>query len=114
MIRRTPLRRVSTKRAAQLKVYAKKRKAYLEAHPFCEVQQQLAYTVTRESAQLAERIFGAFQLRKAPIQATDIHHKAGRVGEKLNDERYFMAVSRQAHDWIHSHGKEARARGWLI
>jgi hypothetical protein len=64
-MKRTPLKRVSTKRSKELKEYAKLRKAYLEAHPYCEVY-------------LAEN---GLKYEGKPIDAplaTDIHHRRGR------------------------------------
>ena len=48
------------------------------------------------------------------LQTTEIHHKAGRIGDKLFDDSLFLAVSRKGHSWIHEHPKEAREKGWLI
>lgn len=44
---------------------------------------------------------------------TDVHHMDGREGERLLDESQWLAVSREGHDWIHAHPKQARERGWL-
>lgn len=43
----------------------------------------------------------------------DIHHMRGRLGKLLTDERYFMAVCRKAHLWIHDNIELARQRGWI-
>ena len=48
----------------------------------------------------------------APV-ATEIHHQRGRVGRLLNDERHWLAVSAEGHDWIHHNVKQARALGLL-
>ena len=46
------------------------------------------------------------------LRATEIHHIRGRLGPLLNDERYWLAVSRQGHRWIlHLFPDEARSRG---
>lgn len=84
---RSPIRRVSSKRAKQLREYSKRRKAFLEANPWCAV--------------------------KAETAATEIHHVAGRIGEQLLDERDWLPVSRDGHNWIHAHPKEAREAGFL-
>lgn len=80
-----------------MRVYAKKRKAFLEAHPFCMVSPVLKG--------LWDGLF---------VSATDIHHKAGRLGKNYLDESTWMAVSREGHDFIHRNPKIARERGWLI
>lgn len=50
-----------------------------------------------------------------PISAKLIenHHIRGRAGTLYRDQRYWMAVSKQGHRWIHSHPAEAKSRGWL-
>lgn len=88
MLRRTKLRPVSRKRSAQLREYAKRRKAFLAAHPFCAVF--------------------------VGLRATEIHHMNHREGDRLNDERYWLAVSEAGHRAIHAFPKEARAKGWLL
>jgi hypothetical protein len=46
-------------------------------------------------------------------RTTDIHHIQGRLGPLLTDERFWLAVSRSGHDWIHAHPEESRQKGWL-
>lgn len=53
-------------------------------------------------------------LRASAPRSCDIHHKNGRTGWRLNDESQWMAVSREAHIWLHAHPSEARKRGYLI
>ena len=45
---------------------------------------------------------------------TEIHHTNGRENERLLDRKYWIAVSREGHLFIHSNPKEARQNGWLI
>ena len=87
--RKTPLRRVSTKRRKLLEIYRKDRSTFLGEHKCCQV------------------CFAN--------EATDIHHKLslGRGG-KLNDTTIFLAVCRVCHDWIHRHPKEAEQQGYLL
>ena len=100
-----PIRRVSKKRAAQLREYARLRAVYLRQHPYCEVW-------------LSERGIDEYALHIpwVPFSArsTEIHHKAGRTGWRLNDTSQWLAVCREAHEWIHDHPAEARKRGYLI
>lgn len=92
LTRRTPMRKVSKKRAVQNREYSKLRKQFLEEHPFCEVA-----------------------LSKGMLfQSCDIHHIDKRNGKRLLDTSKWMAVSRTGHDWIHANPKLARERGWLI
>lgn len=45
--------------------------------------------------------------------AVDIHHVHGRDGLLLFDVRYWLAVCRPCHNWIHAHPKQARELGLL-
>ena len=65
----------SVKRMAEERLYAKKKKEYLTAHIRCEVK-------------------GCNRVSE------DIHHKKGRVGKLLFNEKYFMAVCRDHHTEI--------------
>lgn len=47
-------------------------------------------------------------------KATDLHHKAGRVGQWLCRYEYFAALCRQCHDGIHENAILARKQGWII
>jgi len=97
--RKTRLRPRSKKKAAEMVIYNKRKKAYFEAlsekqgraclPPYCEC-------------------FGS------PHIAIDWHHvlPKGRGG-KQNQEQ-MLAVSREAHRWITDHPKEAEAKGWLL
>lgn len=114
-LRRTPIRRVSLKRAKQNREYAKKRKAFLEAHPFCQL------TIQREgfNEQIVIEDNGDMSVPNIDFnfrcpRATEIHHVRGRIGTMLNDETHWLAVSREGHEWIHQHPSEARKRGWLV
>jgi hypothetical protein len=82
------LRAASPKRQNEYNKYAKEKKAYIAIHPQCE--------------------------RCNTKKATDLHHKAGRVGQWLYRSEYFAALCRKCHDWIHQNGKEARSLGWVI
>lgn len=96
-LKRTPLKRRSKKKEKQDREYSKLKRAYFArlAHeqgvdwPWCEC-------------------YGP------PHPAIDIHHieKVGVGGARL-DESNWLAVCREAHDWIHSHQGEARSKGWL-
>lgn len=55
----------------------------------------------------------------------DVHHKMGRIGyadewarEKdislLLDVRFFLAVTRQGHEWIELHPEAAKAKGYSL
>jgi hypothetical protein len=73
-----PAKRISitsVKRKAEEKLYLKKKKEYLTKNIRCEVK-------------------GCNRV------SDDLHHKRGRVGKLLYDERFFMAVCRNHHTEI--------------
>jgi hypothetical protein len=83
----------SPKRARQEREYAKLRVQYLEAHPVCEAQ-----------------------LSGCTGAATEVHHKAGRVGKLLTDPTYFLPICRNCHAYLHDRMSmdEAVAHGLRI
>ena len=48
------------------------------------------------------------------LPVEDIHHKKGRDGDLLLDERYWLAVSRKGHIWIELHPIEAKEKGYSL
>lgn len=88
-MKRTPLRRVSKKRAKENRRYLVLRRNYLYAHQLCEFP-------------LCAR------------RATQIHHKNGRSGANLNDVANWFAICAFHHDWIHSNAKRARRAGFIL
>lgn len=87
MIRRTPIRRVSSVRAVAMKLYAAARLPFLAARPKCE--------------------------RCQKKKAMEVHHKAGRTGKNFLDQSTWMAACPECHRWIHEHPGQARAAGFL-
>ena len=88
-LKRTPLRKVSRKQGAKLRLYYAKRKAFLETHVMCEVGRVCCTG-----------------------RATDLHHAKGR-GPYLNDETTFIACCRNCHTWTHANPAIARYLGFL-
>ena len=86
-MKRTKLKPVSDKRKVQNAEYSQLRKVFLQGKR-CAVFPNLA--------------------------ATEIHHTNHREGERLNDTEYWLAVSREGHEWIHRNTKEAREKKWLL
>jgi len=81
---------ISGKRAKQNAIYEVLKKAYLKSHPFCEV-----HDCKNESDQ--------------------IHHKNGRRGERLYDDRFFMACCGVCHPKrIHENPDWSKEHGYLI
>lgn len=94
-----PINKISGKMADLLRVYEVKRKKFLKENPKCAV----------------------FPKKKA----TQVHHKAGKVGyhddwarennvPRWVDERFFLAVSAEGHEWIEKHPNEAKEKGWSL
>lgn len=87
-MKRTSLRRVSKKRATQNREYLKLRKDFLANALFCEVPD-------------------CFN------RSEEIHHVNHREGKRLLDTKYFLAVCRTHHAFIHNNPAWARAQGLL-
>jgi hypothetical protein len=89
-----PLRRVSKKRAEELKIYYSLADYVLSQRPYCEFPSSTGAATCMNPA-------------------TQIHHMRGRAGPLLCDVRFWLAVCDKCHKYIHEHGKEARKRGVL-
>ncbi len=92
-MKRTPLRRVSKKRAKELVIYRSLKKYILSQRPYCEMISQSG-------------------IPSCLNYATQIHHSHGR-GKLLNEVKFWWALCTECHAWIHDHAREARAKGLL-
>lgn len=45
---------------------------------------------------------------------TDIHHKKGRVGDLFLDERYWVALSREGHQYVEDNPEWAKENGFSL
>jgi hypothetical protein len=107
--------KVTKKRAAANREYAKRRVAYLKAHPFCQIY--LRYHNLDESAVIARN--GACVVRNEKGQtftdyaprSNQIHHAAKPKCKYLNDESTWFAASPKWHEWAEQNKKEARRIG---
>lgn len=52
--------------------------------------------------------------RGVRIGTEDVHHKRGKEGDLLYDVRYFLAVCRKCHTWIHDNPELAYEQGWSL
>lgn len=84
---RKPIRKVSKKKAASDRAYNKRVKAWLEGK-YCAVYG-----------------FGP---------ATQVHHQRGRAGSLKMDERFWIPVSAEGHNFIHAFPAEARTTTALL
>lgn len=82
-----PVAKMAPKRAGQHQEYMKLRKDYLALYPICEVEE-------------------------CQNKSTELHHQAGREGERLLDTNFFMAVCADHHRYYTEHSKEAVAKGY--
>ncbi len=114
-----PLPRVTPKRAKQNREYSVKRKAFLLAHPYCQIAlKRLGYS-EEDAFEYDGNIpidwdngSGVVGHNHIP-RAQEIHHSRGR-GKYFLDESTWLAASRTEHQWAHQHPKEARAIGVLF
>lgn len=83
------LRPRSVKRAKQEREYSHKRLLFLENNPVCQV-------------------------KGCEMHSDQVHHKKGRIGELLTDERYFLAVCGPHHRYIENHPEEAKKHGYSL
>ena len=83
---RKPLKRVSAKRARERVIYEKRKKAFLSENAMCY---------------------------SCMDPATDLHHERGRCGKLFLDERFWMALCRKCHTWVHEHPRLAVERGLM-
>ncbi len=91
-MKKSPLRRVSKKRAAALKLYFAAKNHFLGNYRPCECHGVDNPCVNR---------------------ATEVHHVRGRSGNYLLDQRYWLAICQMCHAWIHDNAKKARQLGLL-
>lgn len=84
--KRRRIKPVSKSRARVLALYARKAKRFRAEHPWCG---------------------------RCNLRATDVHHKRGRVGSLLTDERHWVTLCRSCHDWVGANPGQAAEAGWL-
>ncbi len=83
-------RKLSKKREAQVRLYNRTTKPeYLATHSQCEV-------------------------KECKLPSNQIHHKKGRIGDLLNDTKYFLAVCQTDHDYIERHPIWAKEKGYSL
>lgn len=103
------MRQRSPRRNATQKEYAREVAYYLAKHPFCQIS--IARHELDESAVVAAGgRYGKIQIPRA----TEVHHRNKRDGARLLDKRWWMAASRQAHDWVEDNKETARILGYLL
>ena len=81
------IRKVSKKHSANLREYKKLRDKFMSENTECT---------------------------RCGNEATDCHHKKGKIGNDLLDVRYFLALCRQCHSWVEQHPKESKELGYSL
>ena len=107
--KRTPLRRpraATSKHAAELRLYRQDALEFvaeaIAAGGHCPVVS--AITQLRNGYKYGHPISD---------KLNEVHHARGRLGPLLRDKRFWIAVSKQGHRWIHSNIHWARHFGWI-
>ena len=68
------------------------------------------YKPIRESY-LLEHKYCEAKLKGCKRIATELHHKAGKIGKLYTDDNNFLAVCRNCHTWIEENPKKAKELG---
>lgn len=116
-MKKTKLKAVSNKRAKANAEYSRRKKAYLEAHPICQIWLKKLGFGHDEGGYYGSDFSGAsvgWMLWKhsAPF-STEIHHSKKPKATYLNDESTWFACCREMHDWVESNKGTARQLGLL-
>ena len=90
------IRSTSKTRARQNRLYLKARRDFLWVRPWCEVCRKI------HRVRLLVR-----------NHSTEVHHRGGKIGEKLLDESLWLPVCRWCHNWIRDNTAKARALGLI-
>ena len=93
---KTRLKPRSDKMTKKMKTYNVIRKEFLTENPTCQC------------------VIAGKRLQCCQGVATDIHHKAGRLGDKLTDTDYWMSLCRLCHNHIEEKRDWAMTHGFLI
>lgn len=85
------MRRESPRRAAENRAYRKQRVEFLTENPLCQMPK--------------------WRDAKCNEPATEVHHRRGRVGALLLDQRYWSAMCSRHHRYVTEHPAHAYSLG---
>jgi hypothetical protein len=88
VIKFKPIKQRSDKRSAEEKEYGRERQKFLRAHKSCVAK-----------------------LSGCKGRSCDIHHMKGRIGTLLLEQKYWISVCRECHEWIENNPKDAKLLG---
>lgn len=116
-LKRTPIRRVSKKRAKANRTYAALRRDYLIEHPFCQIYIKRfglnEGEIIKMNGAYREVNCGFVYWKMVPM-AYEIHHTKHPKWKYLNDTSTWLSACRDMHMWAHNHPSEAREKGCLV
>ena len=99
-LKRGRVRKVSKKRARENRIYTVRRRAFLEAHPFCQAHEAIAS-------------FLCWPIGIGVPRSEEIHHTKKPKQTYFLDESTWLAVSKWSHRWIEDNKGIARNLGLL-
>jgi hypothetical protein len=112
-IKRTPIKRTQTRikpvsdtKASERRLYAKEARKFVSE----AVGRGERCPVVASIADLRDGNRYGWPISD---KLTEIHHSRGRLGSLLRDQRFWIAMSKAGHRWVHSNIPEARQRGWI-
>ncbi len=132
---RRPLPRVTKKRAKQLREYSKEIEVFLFLNPICGVWLKENGWAKGAAPREYKREHSLFPRTKAvpelshwnwssatadallyvgALPSEEVHHIAKRRGAMLNEQKYWLAVSKKNHERIEQNKSWARANGFLL
>ena len=111
--KRKRLPKVSARRKREGAIYAKLRREFLAAHPYCQAFIALMGLDEAALLQWGGWFRDVYGLADRVPASTDVHHKAGRYGGNYLNPATWLAVSRESHRRIHENPAWAKERGFL-
>lgn len=112
--KRKRINSVSKKRSEALRIYAKKRRAFLAKRRLCQAYDRIVFWAGKNAmrSSLALDTWYEVPFDRTPL-ATEIHHTKKPRSKYLNDESTWLAVCRWSHNWIENNKSTARQVGLL-
>lgn len=65
-------------------------------------------------AERLDRDNGCCRYPDCTAQATDVHHKAGRIGRAFTDQDLLISLCRPHHMHVHAHPAESYRLGFMV